>query len=117
MIGALYGLCWVVPATVANAAANASDVDALVLLCFLAIMLGFGFAGYAAARHPLPNPLQHAAAAGLLTFAVVQGVVVVIAVVRGDSPSPVGIAFLALLAACTGMLGGLLAVRAPGMAR
>lgn len=113
--GTVNGLCWVVPATAANAVARALDVSALVYGCFLLILLGFAFAGYVAARPPCDAPLQQAAAAGLLTFLLVQGALVVVVVLRGDTPAPLGIVFLALLAACTGMLGGLLAIRAPGL--
>ena len=111
--GAVTGLCWVVPATVLNAAARAADADTLVYGCFLLILLGFAFAGFVAARPPCDRPLQHAAAAGLATFGAVQGVLIVIILARGDTPTPVGIVFLALLAACSGMLGGLLAGRSP----
>ena len=117
MRAAVSGLCWVVPATLANAAARSAGVDALVLLCFLLIMAGFAFAGYAAAREAPESPLVHAAAAGFLTFLVVQGVLVVVTIARGDTPSLPGISFLALLAACTGMLGGLVAVRGLRAAR
>lgn len=110
--GTISGLVWVVPATVANALARAAEVDALILLCFLLIMMGFAFAGYTAAGDAPQTPLQHAAAAGLLTFAIVQGALLVVASARGDGPSVPGLVFLALLAASTGMLGGLLSVRA-----
>lgn len=109
--GAGYSLTWVVPATILNLVAAANDVGSLVFLTFLAILLGFAFGGYAAAREPLDTPLQHAAAAAFLAFVVVQGVLLVVAVVRGSDINPVGIAFTGFLSACTGILGGLLAVR------
>ena len=80
---------------------------------FLLILLGFAFGGYAVARSPVPNPLQHAAAAALAAYAVVQVVGVLVAIGRDRDINPIGILFTALLAACTGMLGAVLALRRP----
>ncbi len=111
--GLVAALAWVVPAAAANALAAAADAGALILLSFLAITLGFAFGGYSAARAAPTLPLHHAAAAAAAAFAAVQGVLVVVALVRGRAVSPVAIAFAALLAACAGALGGLLATRSP----
>ena len=72
--GALYALCWIVPAAIANALAHAHKAGGLTALTFLLIVLGFVFAGFAVARLGAERPLQHAAAASVLAFALVQGV-------------------------------------------
>jgi hypothetical protein len=111
--GAGYALCWLVPAAVLNILASESDSAILIFGTFLLILLGFAFGGYAVARDPVPNPLQHAAAAALAAFVAIQAVLLLVAIGRDSDINPVGIVFTALLAACTGMLGAVLALRRP----
>jgi hypothetical protein len=111
--GAGYALCWLVPAAILNLLASETESAVLVFATFCLILLGFAFGGYAVARVPLVNPLQHAAAAAVVAYAVVQVVGVVVAMARDRDVNPIGILFTALLAACTGMLGALLALRRP----
>ena len=111
--GAGYSLCWLVPAALLNVLASESDSAILVFATFCLILLGFAFGGFAVARFRLTNPLQHAAAAAVAAFAIIQVAGIVVAVVRDRSVNPVAIVFTALLAACTGVLGALLALRNP----
>ena len=111
--GAAYALFWLVPAALLNLLASESESKPLIFLTFCLILLGFAFGGFAVARFELTNPLQHAAAAATLAYAVVQAVGIVVAIVRDRDINPVGIVFTALLAACTGMLGAILALRRP----
>jgi len=108
-----YALCWLVPAAFLKLLASSTDNRALMFLTFCLILLGFAFGGFAVVRFRLTNPLQHAAAAALLAYVVIQTVGVVVALVRNRDINPVGIVFTALLAACTGMLGAVLALRRP----
>jgi predicted permease len=111
--GAGYSLCWLVPAAALNLLASESESKILIFATFCLILLGFAFGGFAVARFPLTNPLQHAAAAAVSAYAVIQAVGIVVAIVRDRAVNPVGILFTALLAACTGMLGAVLALRNP----
>ena len=81
---------------------------------FLLILLGFAFGGYAVARDPDRDPLQHAAAAALrrLRRSSRSSACSSPSAATATSTS-VGIVFTALLAACTGMLGAVLALRRP----
>ena len=108
-----YALCWLVPAALLNLLASSSDSRALMFLTFCLILLGFAFGGFAVVRFRLENPLQHAAAAALLAYVVIQAVGILVAIVRDRDINPVGIVFTALLAACTGMLGAVLGLRRP----
>jgi hypothetical protein len=108
-----YSLCWLVPAAFLNLLASYTDSGLLKFLTFCLILLGFAFGGFAVVRFRLTNPLQHAAAAALLAFAIIQAVGILVAIGRDRSINPVGIVFTALLAACTGMLGALLGLRRP----
>jgi uncharacterized membrane protein YfcA len=108
-----YALCWLVPAALLNLIASSTDNRVLIFLTFCLILLGFAFGGFAVVRFRLTNPLQHAAAAALLAYAVVQAVGVMVALVRNRDVNPIGIVFTGLLAACTGMLGAVLALRRP----
>jgi hypothetical protein len=108
-----YALCWLVPAAILNLLASSTENRVLMFLTFCLILLGFAFGGFAVARLRLTNPLQHAAAAALLAFLVIQAVGVLVAIVRSSDINPIGIVFTALLAACTGMLGAVLGLRRP----
>jgi hypothetical protein len=108
-----YALCWLVPAALLNLLASNTDSALLKFLTFCLILLGFAFAGFVVVRFHLTNPLQHAAAAALLAYAVIQAVGILVAIGRDRSINPLGIVFTALLAACTGMLGAMLGLRRP----
>lgn len=112
--GAGHALCWIVPLGIANAVAGARDSGALVFLTFIGIVVGFAFGGYAVAREPIERPLQHATAAAVLAFVVVQAAGLAIAVGRGTSISIPGIIVTGLLAASMGVMGGLLAIKGAG---
>ena len=118
--GVVAALPLVLPAAVANAwLAGRDDPNAgLVALTFLALLVGFTFAGFAAARGPTGGaPLQHAAAGAAAAWAVIQVIAIVVRLVRGDGISPVGIVFTGLLASSAGLVGGILATRVPNQER
>ena len=109
--GAGYALSWVVPVGIVNQVAHAHDAGGIVFVSFLLIIVSFAFGGYATARELDDQPLQHAAVAAIVAFAVVQLVGIVIALARGNSVNLPGIVLTGLLAASAGVLGGLLAAR------
>ncbi|MEZ5233839.1 MAG: hypothetical protein R2749_14195 [Acidimicrobiales bacterium] len=81
----------------------------------LVVLFGFFFGGFVAGRgQHSGEAAKHGAAAGVLAFAVFQGVAAVRLVADGDSVSLVGLLFNAFTAAVCGSLGGLLATRSPG---
>jgi hypothetical protein len=114
--GAVAALPLVVPAAVANAwlAGRDDPAGALVVVTFLALLLGFTFGGFAAARvADEGTPLLHGAAGAVAAWAVVQAAAIVIRLAAGDGLRPFGIVFTGLLAASAGVVGGILATRAP----
>ena len=112
--GVLNGLCWVIPGGIAEAVAHAHHKSGLVLLTFLFLLLGFAFCGYVTARHPIDRPLQHAAVAAALTFALVQVLDIALLLARGHQVNLPGIVLTGLLATSAGVMGGLLAQRGAG---
>jgi hypothetical protein len=80
---------------------------------YLAILGGFVLVGWLAARAAPQVPLSHGAVAALIAYVVVQATILLIASVAGQDtdPSPVGIAFGALLATSAGTIGALIAQR------
>lgn len=76
------------------------------LILFLCAAAGFG-----AARLAPDRPLPHGAAAGALSYGLVQTVGVVLRLARGEELAPVGYVYLALLCATCGMLGAMLGRR------
>jgi hypothetical protein len=114
--GVVAALPLVVPAAVTNAwlAGRDDPNGALVVLSYLVLLLGFTFGGFAAARVAGGGtPLIHGAAGATGAWAVLQAAAIVIRLVNGDGLRPFSIVFTGLLAASAGMVGGILATRAP----
>jgi hypothetical protein len=115
--GLFAALPFVAPAAVANAWLAGQDHPngGLVVLSYLMLLLGFTFGGFAAARlSDEGTPLLHGAAGATAAWAVLQLVGIFIRVSRGDGVRPASIVFTGLLAASAGVVGGILAARAPG---
>ena len=118
--GIVAALPLVVPAAVANAwlAGRPDPNAALLVLAYLVLLLGFTFGGFAAARvSDTGTPLLHGAAGATGAWAVLQAASIVIRLASGDGLRPASIIFTGLLAACAGVVGGILAARAPKTAR
>lgn len=79
-----------------------------VPLIFFWTLAAFVVGGFVAARPQPHAPLAHGAVAVLLAYAVVQGIGAVVDV-NDDGVAWLSIPFLALLAASTGMIGGMVA--------
>jgi len=91
-----------------------SDDDSMegsswVPVLFFWIVVAFFVGGLVAARSQPHAPLAHGALAALVGYAIVQGVGVVRHLISGDDVRWVSIAFAALLASSTGMVGGMAA--------
>jgi len=76
---------------------------------FFWIVVAFFVGGLVAARSQPHAPLAHGALAALLAYALVQGVGVVRHLLADEDVRWVSIAFAALLASSTGMVGGMVA--------
>jgi putative membrane protein (TIGR04086 family) len=112
LLGALTAIVVVVPAAFFNDAVapdEGEDASAAVFLAFLLILGGLALGGFIAARMQPNTPLVHGAAAAALAYVAVQAVLAVRKLVADESVSWLGIVFLTLLAASSGMVGGLLA--------
>jgi hypothetical protein len=85
----------------------------LRLLFYVVILVGFGLGGWQVARTVTEVPITHGAFVGLLTFALVQAVVLTgSAAVGRDGPvSAAALAFSALMASSAGMIGATLGLR------
>ena len=91
-----------------------SDDDSMegsswVPVLFFWIVVAFFVGGLVAARSQPHAPPAHGALAALVGYAIVQGVGVVRHLISGDDVRWVSIAFAALLASSTGMVGGMAA--------
>jgi hypothetical protein len=118
--GIVAALPLIVPAAVANAwlAGRPDPNAALLALTYLVLLLGFTFGGFAAARvSDAGTPLLHGAAGATGAWAVLQAASIAVRLASGDGLRPAGIIFTGLLAASTGVVGGILAARAPKTAR
>jgi hypothetical protein len=114
--GVVAALPLVLPAAIVNAwtAGRADPNAALLVVTSLVLLLGFTFAGFAAARRSdTGTPLIHGAAGATATWAVVQALSIVVRLVRGDDLNPASMVVTALLASSAGVVGGILAGRAP----
>ena len=113
--GAVVALVIAVPPTLIAQALNsldAIDSDSAWLALFLPIVFaGFVLGGYSAARRVTESPLAHGAAAALAAFVAVQLIGIVRQLVAGDDIEWVGIVFNALLSACLGVIGAMVATR------
>jgi hypothetical protein len=113
--GTIAALPVVLPAALANAwlAGRTDPNPGLVLLTYLALLVGFTFGGFAAARVSAEGtPLQHGAAGAVGAWAVVELLALTVRLARGDGINLIGMVFTALLAASAGVVGGILSTRA-----
>jgi hypothetical protein len=83
----------------------------VVVLFWLLILFGAAAGGWGVLRLCPQAALAHAAAAGAITYAVVQTVGIVTRTIRGEALSWVAFPLLALMMATAGMLGGMFARR------
>jgi hypothetical protein len=105
--GAVLALTIVVPAAALQLLIDAPSVRWLL---FAVILGGFGAGGHRASRLAPATPLTNAAAA-LAAFVVAQGVAAALSVARGSAVQWAAIAFLALLATSSGMVGAMVSLR------
>ena len=87
------------------------DSPTLVFAFLVLVLAGLAAGGYVAASRVPTAPLLNGATAALAAFALIQGIGLVRRVVTGASFSLPSIAFAALLAYCSGLLGGVAASR------
>jgi len=106
--GAVLALTIVVPAAALQLLIDAPSVRWLL---FAVILGGFGAGGHRASRLAPATPLTNAAAAALAAFVVAQGVAAALSVARGSAVQWAAIAFLALLATSSGMVGAMVSLR------
>ena len=102
------------PALIAQALTSVDAVgeDSGWLFLFLPVVFaGFTIGGYTAARRRTDTPLLHGAVAALLAFLVVQVIGVVRQLIAGDEIRWARITFNAMLSACLGAIGGIIAAR------
>ena len=92
-------------AIVSNVVHDRHPDSALLPVLFVAVAVGFGIAGFVAARAEGDAPYSNGAFAALLGFVVIQGVAIVVRLV-GDRPLRVGaMVGAALIAYAAGILG------------
>ena len=110
-VGAATGLVVAVPGAVLG---GVTDIVAFASLVFA----GFIVAGIVAASKGPSIPFTHGIAAGVVVWAVIQGIGTLLVIAKGDDLHPLAYVFNGLLAAGLGLLGGLIAerrsARAPG---
>ncbi|HZB72233.1 MAG TPA: hypothetical protein VE395_08860 [Acidimicrobiales bacterium] len=111
--GAVLAVVIALPAALVGEAAADGDDDpsGLVLLLFLVVLLAFVAGGWLAARRAPDAPYSNGAVGALVGFAVIQLGGVVANVVQDESVRPASIAFSALLATASGLVGALIATR------
>jgi putative membrane protein (TIGR04086 family) len=101
-------------ALVSNVVRDDDSSSALLPVLFLAVIVGFLFAGFVAARSARDSPYSNGAVAALCGFLVIEVVAVVVRVV-GDKPlHPGRIVGTGLLAYAAGLLGGVVATYGGG---
>jgi hypothetical protein len=85
----------------------------LGLLLIALLLVGFGLGGRRAARTGVDLPMTHGAFVGLVTFALVQAVILTGSAIIGREGdiSIVSLAFSALMASGAGMIGAMLGIR------
>jgi predicted permease len=113
--GALLAIVIALPAALVGEAAADGDDDpsGLVLLCFVVVLLAFVAGGWLAARRGTDAPYSNGAVAALVGFAVIQLGGVVANLLQDETVETASIAFSALLATASGLVGALLATRQP----
>jgi putative membrane protein (TIGR04086 family) len=113
--GAVLAIVIALPAALVGEAAADGDDDpsALVLLCFVVVLAAFVAGGYLAARRAVDAPYSNGAVAALTGFALIQLGGVIANLLQDDPVEMASIAFSALLAIASGLVGALLAMRRP----
>jgi len=111
--GAVLAVVIALPAALVGEAAVDGDEDpsGLVLLCFVVVLLAFVAGGWLAARRAADAPFSNGAVAALAGFAVIQLGGVVVNLVEDEPVRGASIAFSALLATASGLVGALVATR------
>ena len=110
--GALVAIAVCLPLAVLAEVLAGDDDEAsgVVLLLFVAVLIGFASGGYAAAQRSLV-PYTASAVAALVAFVAIQGAGVIANLARGDGVEPALIVFNGLLAYGAGLLGAAVATR------
>lgn len=113
--GAVLAIVIALPAALVGEAAadGEDDPSGLVLLCFVVVLLAFVAGGWLAARRAGDAPFSNGAVAALVGFALIQLGGIVANLIAGDPVRGASIAFSALLATASGLVGALLATRRP----
>jgi hypothetical protein len=112
--GALVAIAICLPiAIAAQVASGGDDTDQppIVLVLYIAVLVGFVVGGRAAARRSVDAPYSSGGVAALGAFAAIQTVGIVTNALRGDEIRIANIVFNALLAYGCGLLGAGSAVR------
>ena len=111
--GAVLAVVIALPAALVGEAAVDGDEDpsGLVLLCFVVVLLAFVAGGWLAARRAADAPFSNGAVAALAGFAVIQLGGIVVNLVEDEPVRGASIAFSALLATASGLVGALVATR------
>ena len=116
-VGVLAALLVVAPTTALSIAVIDTDAEngagPLSLVLIVVTLFGFGFGGHRVARGGVGLPVTHGAFVGLLTYALVQAVVLTGSAIVGREGQVriVALAISALLASSAGMIGASLGVR------
>lgn len=124
-IGITSALLIVVPAAIASIlvvgtdAADDNGGGAVALLFFVVILVGFGVGGNRVGRTDVELPVTHGGFVGLLSFGLVQVVILVGSTIVGREGGidVLSLAVSALLASSAGMIGASLGVRRGGWSR
>jgi hypothetical protein len=112
--GALVAIAICLPiAIVAQVAAGGDDTDQppIVLVLYIAVLLGFVIGGRFAAAKSTVSPYSNGGVAALCGFVAIQAVGIISNAVRGDSIGVANIVFNGLLAYGCGLLGAGMIVR------
>jgi putative membrane protein (TIGR04086 family) len=111
--GAVLAIVIALPAALVGEAAADGDDDpsGFVLLCFVVVLLAFVAGGWLAARRATDAPFSNGAVAALVAFALIQLGGIVANLLQDDPVEGASIAFSALLATASGLVGALLATR------
>ena len=96
-------------AIVSNVVRDHDDRSPLLPLLFLAVIVGFVFAGFVAARAAGEAPYSNGAVAALAGFVVIEVVAIVVRIVGGKPLHPGRIVGTGLIAYAAGLLGGVVA--------
>ena len=114
LTGAAVGLVIaVVTLLVWEAITAAFDVDSAVLdfASFAVVVAGWVMAGWVAGRRELTAPYTHAVLAALVAFLPVALFGIIFSIARGNDVRVPEMVFNAIVAACGGLIGGVVAER------